>query len=237
MFSLPLLTYIRKGDLTSALAYLGGCFIIIFLVLPFHEYAHGFAASKLGDPTARYSGRLSLNPMRHIDWMGAVLILVTGVGWAKPVPVNLRYFKRPKWDMTLTALAGPLSNLLMALVALLLQNSLWALLTAFHPAWLVNGFGATAVIFLSRLLSFVASINVRLAVFNLLPIPPLDGSRLLTALLPNHLYYRIMQYEQYIMIGLFFLIFVGVFDIPLQFLRSAAMSGLSFLADLPFFWM
>lgn len=237
MFSLPLLTYIQQGDLTNALAYLGGCFIIIFLVLPFHEYAHGFAASKLGDPTPRYSGRLSLNPMRHIDWMGAVLVLVAGVGWAKPVPVNLRYFKRPKWDMALTALAGPLSNLLLALVALLLQNGLWALLTVFHPTWLVQGVGATVLIFLSRLLTVVASLNVSLAVFNLLPVPPLDGSRLLTALLPNHLYYRIMQYEQYIMIGLFFLIFMGVFDVPLQFMRSAALNGLSFVADLPFFWL
>ncbi len=115
--------------------------------------------------------------------------------------------------------------------------SMAALLTVFHPAWLVNGFGAVAVIFLSRLLSFVGSLNVRLAVFNLLPVPPLDGSRLLTALLPNSLYYRIMQYEQYIMIGLFLLIFLGVFDAPLDFMLTYAMAGLSFLADLPFFWM
>ena len=235
MFNLPLLTYIRQGDLMGALAYLAGCLIIIFLVLPFHEYAHGFAANKLGDSTARYSGRLSLNPMRHIDWMGAALIIAVGVGWARPVPVNMRYFKHPKRDMALTALAGPCSNLLMALVSLLLFNSIRTLFTFWKPSFLVTSEIALVILsFVLETLEMITVLNVSLAAFNLLPVPPLDGSRLLTALLPNGLYYKIMQYEQYIMIGLFALIFLGVLDGPLNFIRTYALQGLVWLADLPF---
>ena len=210
--------------------------------MPFHEYAHAWASTKLGDPTARYSGRLSLNPMRHVDWLGAALIMIAGFGWAKPVPVNTRYFKNPKRDMALTAIAGPISNLIMALAALLLQNGLQVLGTRCGWLFEYNGtvFYSTEMtaslicMFVFRFFGFVASINVGLAVFNLLPVPPLDGSRLVTALLPNHLYYKVMQYERYIMMGLFLLIFMGVLDGPLYLLRSAAMKGLQFLADLPF---
>ena len=242
MFQLPLISYIQEGDLLCALAYLAGCITIIFLVLPFHEYAHGFAAYKLGDPTAKYSGRLSLNPMRHIDWWGAALIIAVGFGWAKPVPVNSRYFKRPKWDMALTALAGPLSNLLLSFAALLLHNGVLMLGVKWELLFMQGGrllyapsvIGSVIFMFLCNMLNLIAYLNVGLAVFNLLPIPPLDGSRLLTAMLPNHLYYKIMQYEQYIMIGLFVLIFVGALDLPLNFLRTGALAGLEWLADLPF---
>ncbi|MBP3706233.1 MAG: site-2 protease family protein, partial [Clostridia bacterium] len=98
--------------------------IVIFLTLPIHEFAHGFVANKLGDPTARYQGRLTLNPMAHIDYLGALCILLVGFGWAKPVPINSYYFKKPKRDIALTALAGPVSNLIMALVVTLLRNIL-----------------------------------------------------------------------------------------------------------------
>ncbi len=234
MVSLPLLSFITQGDLVGALAYIAGCMVIIFLVLPLHEYAHGFAAYKLGDPTAKYSGRLSLNPMHHIDWIGAALIVAVGFGWAKPVPVNARYFKRPKWDMALTALAGPFSNLLLAFASLLLYNGLYHFYIRLQPSFLQGDIGFTVFLFLCQMLQLVAYLNVGLAAFNLLPIPPLDGSRLLTAMLPNHLYYKIMQYEQYIMIGLFLLIFLGVLDGPLTFLRSYTMAGLEWLAALPF---
>lgn len=236
MRAFPLLNYIANGDYIGAFAYLLGSLAIIFLVLPFHEYAHGWTADKLGDPTARYSGRLSLNPMRHIDWLGAALIVFAGFGWAKPVPVNTRNFNNPKRDMAITAVAGPLSNLLMGLIALLLSNAVMKIALVTGGYTLTGGyFSLTPVYsFLYILLYSVASINVGLAVFNLIPIPPLDGSRLLTALLPNHLYYKMMQYERYIMMALFLLIFMGALDVPLSFLRNGVMSGIQWLADLPF---
>jgi len=235
---MQLISLLRGGDYLGAFAFVFSAAVVIFLVLPFHEYAHAFAADKLGDPTARYSGRLSLNPMRHIDWLGAALIMVAGFGWAKPVPVNTRYFHRPKWDMALTALAGPTSNLIMALVSLLLRNVVLIFLVNDELLMMEVAMGETTLAFVFNFLldffGFLAIINISLAVFNLLPIPPLDGSRLLTAFLPNRLYYKIMQYEQFIMMGLFLLIFMGVLDGPLSVLRSGMLEVLSNLANLPF---
>ncbi len=240
---MQLISLLSHQDYLGAIAFVFSAAMVIFLVLPFHEYAHAFAANKLGDPTARYQGRLSLNPMRHIDWFGAALIMLAGFGWAKPVPVNTRYFKRPKWDMALTALAGPVSNLLMAIVALLLKNIVLTIgintetmfaLSGDVVGYISNQTESLIVYFFYVFFMFLATINVALAVFNLLPIPPLDGSRLLTAFLPNRLYYTIMQYEQYIMMGLFVLIFMGVLDGPLNFLRSGVLDVLDTIADLPF---
>ena len=233
MFGVPIFQYISQGDYMSAFAYVIGAVIIIFLVFPFHESAHGWMANKLGDPTARYAGRLSFNPMRHIDWFGAALIMFSGYGWAKPVPVNMYNFKHPKRDMAITALAGPVSNLLMGLVASFLANGL---AVVYNNFFLTPNKGMVYTIFLILvgILVTVSEISVGLAVFNLIPIPPLDGSRLLTALLPDRLYYQIMAYERYIVMGLFFLIFMGVLDGPLSFLRYYAMSGIEWLAEFPF---
>jgi Zn-dependent protease len=230
---MEILSYIREGDFVAAFAYLLSAFAVIFLVLPVHEYAHGWAASKLGDPTAKYSGRLSLNPMHHIDWMGAAMILLFGFGWAKPVPVNTRYFKNPKRDMALTALAGPLSNLLMAFVALLFGNVFLRMVLAAGGALLSSPVGMI-FLFLREFFTFFAIINVGLAVFNLIPVPPLDGSRLLTALLPNHLYYKVMEYERILSMVLFVLVFTGALDVPLTFLRVNVFNVLQFVAGLPF---
>ena len=212
-------------DFISVIIYILSSLAVIFLTLPVHEFAHGFAATKLGDPTPRYQGRMTLNPFAHIDWIGAACILLFGFGWAKPVQVNSNNFRNPKRDMAVTALAGPLSNLIVAFAALLINN----ILSLIATKTLVSAFYYIGFFFY-----YIALINVSLAVFNLIPIPPLDGSRLLSALLPYRYYYALMRYERYIFFGLIALLWIGVLDIPLNFLSGAVMSFLKSIAGLPF---
>lgn len=212
-------------DFISVIIYILSSLAVIFLTLPVHEFAHGFAATKLGDPTPRYQGRMTLNPFAHIDWIGAACILLFGFGWAKPVQVNSNNFRNPKRDMAVTALAGPFSNLIVAFAALLINN----ILSLIAIKTLVSAFYYIGFFFY-----YIALINVSLAVFNLIPIPPLDGSRLLSALLPYRYYYALMRYERYIFFGLIALLWIGVLDIPLNFLSGAVMSFLKSIAGLPF---
>jgi len=195
---------------------------VVFCTLPVHEYAHALVADKLGDKTARLSGRLTLNPMAHIDILGAVMILFVGFGYAKPVPVNPRNFKNPKKGMALTALAGPFANILMAIIFMFLAN----VFSLFGNSIFVQAF----YIFFT----FAASINIGLAVFNLIPIPPLDGSRVLELLIPDKYYYKFARYERYIVIGVFVLIILGVLDAPLAFLQNHLYSALNYVVSLPF---
>ena len=187
--------------------------VVLFLVLPVHEFAHGLVAHWCGDDTAKWHGRLTLNPFKHLDLYGTLMILTVGMGYAKPVPVNSRNFRNYKRDMILVALAGPLSNFLMAAVAMMLL----CLLTNVSATgdWLV-----LVCDLLYMMLYMIININISLMVFNLLPIPPLDGSRLWSSLLPGKWAYTLEQYSRYITMGLFVLLFIGVLDVPLYYLRS-----------------
>ncbi len=222
-----MLSQLLSGNLNfwGAVTYILSTLAVIFLTLPIHEFAHGFAATKLGDPTPRYQGRLTINPFAHIDYLGALCILLFGFGWAKPVGVNPYNFKKPKRDMALTALAGPFSNLIVALISLLL----------FNLSGLIYSKVAVGIIFyIAYFFLFIARINVSLAVFNLIPVPPLDGSRILSAVLPNKYYYALMRYERYIYYGLIILLFVGALDVPLSAISNFVFGLLSTVANLPF---
>ena len=183
------------GSLTEAATRLLG----VFLCLTIHETCHGLAAYAMGDPTAKSMHRLSLNPLRHIDWIGLCMMFFCGFGWAKPVPVDPRYFKKPKQGMAVTALAGPVSNLLLALL-LLLGTRLIYDFAPYTGVW--NG--------IFRFLFDTAILSIGLGVFNLVPIPPLDGSKVLAAFLPDRAYFQLMRYERYGILLLLLLSFGGV---------------------------
>ena len=197
---------------------------VVFCTMPIHEYAHALIATKLGDQTPRLAGRLTLNPMAHISPMGAIMIFLFGFGYAKPVSVNPRNFKDAKKGMALTAIAGPISNLIMGFVFIVLA-------TIYS-----NLFYAETIIFsaIFYFLYFAGTINVNLAVFNLLPSPPLDGSRILQLLIPAKYYYKFLEYERYITILVFILIATGVLSGPLSAISYFIIRLFVNIASLPF---
>ena len=194
------------------------------LCIVFHELCHGFVAYKLGDNTAKSAGRLSLNPFKHLDIVGLIAMMFLHVGWAKPVPVNMNSFKNPKRGMAITALAGPLSNILLAAVVLLLYGFLYI------PLLKLGDFGYVIIETLGRTAVFSCS----LAVFNIFPIPPMDGSKVLFALLPDKAYYKLMEYERYGMLIVMLLVITGVIDPVLTYLVNALVGLLSPLMNLGF---
>lgn len=229
---------------------------VILCVLPIHEFAHAFIADKLGDKTARLKGRLTLSPFAHIDPIGALMTLLCGFGYAKAVPVNMRNFRKKRKDSAVTnvynfgsdtvydsghakrcmaavALAGPVSNLIMAFVSLVLLNTTilvaQSLVTAQNYETMV-----VLVNIVSYFFSFCAAININLAVFNLLPIPPLDGSRIISVVLPDKIYFKIMKYERIIMIVILVLLFTNILSTPLSILSGWIYDALDFVASLPF---
>ena len=194
--------------------------VAVLLCLTVHETCHGLAALALGDPTAKSERRLSLNPLHHVDWMGLAAMLLLGFGWAKPVPVDMRYFKNPKRGMALTALAGPASNLAFAFLALLGVRAV-----------LYHAPDAAAWEWVYVFLLLLARMNVGLGVFNLLPISPLDGSKVLFALLPDAAYERLMRVERYGFFLLYALLFFGALD---GFLGRAVSAVFTAMAELIF---
>lgn len=196
-----LFSILQGGDFKQALIELLLSLPIIILALTVHETAHGYAAYKCGDPTARNLGRLTLNPIKHLDPIGFLCMLVFGYGWAKPVPVSTRYFRNPKRDMALTAAAGPLSNLLMGLVSAILYGALRAVHVYLYYT-VDNAFLITCVSVTATLFWLGAVYNFLFMAFNLIPVPPFDGSRIAFVFLPQRLYFKIMRYERQIMLGL-----------------------------------
>ena len=196
--------------------------LAVLFCLTVHETCHGLAALALGDPTAKRQHRLSLNPLRHIDWFGLLMMLVAGFGWARPVPVNPNYFKKPRQGMALTALAGPASNLLLALLLLIPARLIY---TYAH----YSVFNQTALDFLTS----TAALSIGLGLFNLIPIPPLDGSKVLAVLLPERAYRWLMRYERFGMVLLAVLLLTGVLDTPLSFLRDGLTGALEAIGTWP----
>lgn len=221
-----MLNSITSSSSPAEIAIIVFTFLAIMLVaFPLHECAHGWVAMLLGDNTAEESGRLTLNPIAHIDPMGAIAMLLFGIGWAKPVPVNpARCDKvKPKLAMALVAAAGPLSNLLLAFIV----EIIYKIVFYSNVDILLTGQGSVyyyLIIALNRLID----LNIYLAIFNLLPIPPFDGSRLFLAFLPTKLYFKVMRYERAIMTVIIILMLLGVFSVPLSFLTWYVEIGMDY---------
>ena len=193
------------------------------ICITLHELSHGYVAYRLGDTTAKDAGRLTLNPIRHIDLFGLLMMIVFRFGWAKPVPVNMYRFKDPKRDMAITALAGPVCNLLLGALALFLFGLLYIPL-----------YDGRVGVYVLEMLCLTAYISLALAVFNILPIPPLDGSKVLFSVMSESAYSKLMRYERYGMIVLLVLVATRVLGSPLSAVTNWLFDKLYFLADLGF---
>ena len=213
------------GYIQEILADPKGVLLIFLLALPgrllaisAHESAHAWVANRCGDPTARLMGRISLNPLRHLDPVGLLMMVLFGFGWAKPVPVDPRYFKKPKQGMAITALAGPASNFVLAYVSTIIYSMLFAVAQVKGES---TGLGLALTFF-----SLLISLNIGLGIFNLIPFPPLDGSKVLAMFLPDRWYGRWMQLERYGMIVLMAALWFGLLDGFLMAARNLVLNAM-----------
>ncbi len=212
------------GDVQSYLISLLLSLPIVLLALSVHEAAHGAAAYRLGDPTARNFGRLTLNPVKHLNPIGFLCMVLTGFGWANPVPINSRNFRKPRRDIALCSLAGPASNLLLSFIFLLLLRFVgfgWLAGLSFSSERMWN-----AAYFLLLLLYYGVRMNLTLAIFNLLPVPPLDGSKILYSLLPPRIYFKVAPYERQIALVVMILLLVGPLSTFIQWLTTLILRGM-----------
>lgn len=218
--------FFHHVDMRALLDLVSQVFAALLCII-IHECAHGWAADRMGDHTARECGRLSWNPLRHIDPLGLLVMLTAGVGWAKPVPVDARNFRNPRKGMAITAMAGPVSNFLLALFMMIIASIMYR-----HPMvqttliWQI-------FLYLLNLVIDIAILSLGLGIFNLIPIPPLDGSKVLFSFLPDRTYFTILRYERYIMLALFALVFFGFLDAPLDFCISHAVRFLCAITGFP----
>ncbi len=190
-----MINYLPKAPLLFLIS-----FLIFTISITVHEFSHAYSAKLLGDDTAANQGRLTLNPLKHLDPLGTIMILFTSFGWARPVPVNAMYFKDRKKGMMLSSLAGPLSNLILAL------------LFAFPYQYiLLKGYGRTGWMNFLFMFCYIGfNMNIILGIFNMLPVPPLDGSKILSGILPSRQYFKLLEYENYITIAFVILMFTGI---------------------------
>ncbi len=193
---------------------------VMLLAISIHESAHAYAALKLGDPTARNFGRISMNPLKHLNIYGTIMMVLFGFGWANPVPINARNFKNPKTGMALSALAGPASNIILGFIGYLLMRIFFVLVPA---EFILTNAGYAIWLFFEVLVV----LNISFAIFNFLPVPPLDGSRILYVFLPSKYYFQVMKYEQYISLAIIAAALFGLLDRPM----SMAMSGVLWTFD------
>ena len=215
------LAQLELGNLFDMLVTVASC----LLCITFHETCHGLAAYWMGDSTAKRAGRLSLNPLKHIDIFGLVMLAVAKFGWAKPVPVNMRAFRNPKAGMALTALAGPVSNFLLAMAAMLLYS-----VCAFY----YNYTDGMVWYYLLRFCLYTVILSTGLGLFNLFPVPPLDGSKVLFAFLPERWYAKLMRYERFGMILLVVLLLSGVLNAPLSRMRETVIGWMELVCLWPY---
>ena len=194
--------------------------LVLFTAVPVHECAHAWVAEKMGDDTGRKQGRITLNPFAHLTLWGSLMMILVGFGWGKPVMVDSRNFKNPKKGMVLTSLAGPASNFIMAFLSMIVYKVL---------AFLSFAKDSSTLGLIAWAFKLITLINISLAVFNFLPIPPLDGSKIFNAILPEKWYFTIMKYENFIFIALIILVYSGLLDAPLSFLQDKVIDVMLFL--------